>query len=75
MYDLSRFYRIRNILGYNAAVDDQINRLMSSMKRASDRIDMHNQRIQAILAEEQNAETSQSQDNSVNNGDNNNNNN
>jgi ABC-type Fe2+-enterobactin transport system substrate-binding protein len=73
MYSYIRFQDFKNIHGYSAAADDQINRFRSSIKRASDRIDMHNQRIQAILAEEQNAGTAQSQNNSANNSDNNNN--
>jgi hypothetical protein len=74
MYNYERFQEFIIIYGYTDAVDDQINRFRSSMKRAYDRIDMHNQRIQAILAEEQNAGASQSQNNSVNNNNNNNNN-
>lgn len=60
--------------GYVTALDNQINRMRASMKIRSDIIDMYNRRIQAILAEQQNAETSKSQGNSANNGNSNNNN-
>ena len=57
-----QFDYIRRTYGYSAAVDSKINRAMSSIRRASIRIDMHNQRIQTILAE-----ASQNQDNSADN--------
>jgi hypothetical protein len=71
---LHQYYYIRNIYGYNAALDDQVNKCMISIRRASAVIDRHNQRIQVLIAENQNIATSQSQDNSANSSNNDNNN-
>jgi hypothetical protein len=69
---LSYYYSIKNSYGYNEAIDIITNMHMNSIRRASAVIDSHNQRIQAIVLEQQNAATSQNQDNNANSNDNNN---
>jgi hypothetical protein len=70
-YFLPYYYSIRNSYGYIEAIEIITNMHMNSIRRASAVIDRHNQRIQAIVLEQQNAATSQNQDNSANSNNNN----
>ena len=71
----AQFNNYRNLYGYNAALDNEVNKSLNSIRQCNPRLDMHNRRLQVLLAEEQNTGTSQSQNNSANNSDSDNNNN
>jgi hypothetical protein len=70
----AEFNNYRNLYGHSAALDNEINKNLNSIRQCNARINMHNQRLQVLLAEKQNAGTSHSQNNSGNNSDSDNNN-
>ena len=54
--------RFKNVSIFNStvnALEDEVNRNMNSIRKSYDRIQAYNQRIQTILSETQNSQTSQ----------------
>lgn len=66
------FFFARDIYGNNEALNGEVNRRLSSVRRTNDKIGQYRQRIQTIITETENSQNSQNQGTNATNSNNNN---